>query len=184
MNEEAALSRRGIIALILCVILPPVGLFYIWREGLFKPQGRIIVSAVSCVILFLMFLWDPLSLVYKKESVIGIKPVPGMAELVTRAPDDTTLNALYNIDELVAANMTRKSAESGENVTYMTQEQLNAQNEAILDTVVYSVYRNAKYYHKDTVCGHQSNGRALTVREALAEGMGACPDCNPPVPQP
>ncbi len=184
MNEDQVLSKRAIVTLVLCAVLPPIGLFYMWREGVFKVSGRVIISAVSCVIMLLMFLWDPLSIVYKKETVIGVKPVPGMAELVTNAPDDTTLNALYNIDELVAANMTQKSAESGENVTYMTQEQLNAMNEEILNTTVYSVYRNAKYYHADTVCGHQSNGRALTVREALAEGMGACPDCNPPVPQP
>ena len=57
-----------------------------------------------------------------------------------------------------------------------------AEQEAILHTIVYSVYGNgARYYHKNSVCGTQSNRRELTVEEAMAEGMGACPDCDPPV---
>ena len=51
-----------------------------------------------------------------------------------------------------------------------------------MNTTVYSVFRGAKYYHVSTVCGNQSNGRELTVQEAIMEGMAACPNCNPPVP--
>ena len=54
--------------------------------------------------------------------------------------------------------------------------------EPILNTVVYSVYSNAKYYHVSKVCGNQTNARELTVRKALQEGLEPCPDCNPPVP--
>ena len=56
-----------------------------------------------------------------------------------------------------------------------------AKEEAILNTKVYSVYSGARLYHSSTVCGTQSNRRPLTVEEALGEGLGACPDCNPPV---
>jgi hypothetical protein len=58
-----------------------------------------------------------------------------------------------------------------------------AKEEEILNTKVYSVYSGARLYHATTVCGTQSNRRELTVREAMAEGMGACKDCNPPVLQ-
>ncbi len=51
----------------------------------------------------------------------------------------------------------------------------------MLNTTVYAVYNNAKMYHAHEVCGTQSNRRQLTVQEALLEGLGACPNCNPPV---
>ena len=50
-----------------------------------------------------------------------------------------------------------------------------------MNTIVYSVYSGAVYYHATTVCGNQSNRRELTVAEAMSEGLGACPNCNPPV---
>jgi len=45
---------------------------------------------------------------------------------------------------------------------------------------VYSVFSNAVYYHATKVCRTQTNGRELTVRDALREGMQPCPYCNPP----
>ena len=45
----------------------------------------------------------------------------------------------------------------------------------------YSVYGSeAVYYHATKVCRTQTNGRELTVRDALREGLEPCPNCNPP----
>ena len=61
-------------------------------------------------------------------------------------------------------------------------EAYRLEQEAILQMTVYSVFgSSAKYYHRDTVCETQSNRRSLTIQEAMGEGMGACPTCNPPV---
>ena len=38
----------------------------------------------------------------------------------------------------------------------------------------------AVYYHATKVCRTQTNGRELTVRDALREGLEPCPNCNPP----
>ena len=57
---------------------------------------------------------------------------------------------------------------------------VNAENEAIYETIVYSVYGEAVYYHATKVCKTQTNGRELTVRDALREGLQPCPNCNPP----
>ena len=47
--------------------------------------------------------------------------------------------------------------------------------------VSYSVYGSeAVYYHATKVCKTQTNGRELTVRDALREGLQPCPNCNPP----
>ena len=66
------------------------------------------------------------------------------------------------------------------------EEKLNvadAQREQTLNTIVYSVFSGAKRYHAGRVCGTQTNGRELTVREAMSEALIPCPDCSPPVVQ-
>ena len=42
------------------------------------------------------------------------------------------------------------------------------------------MFNNAKYYHATKVCRTQTNGRELTVRDAMREGLTPCPFCNPP----
>ena len=103
---------------------------------------------------------------------------------VTIAPDDGIVTALSNIDQLLAQQQAADAAAAATEVP-LTDEEAEAQHaaeqEAILNTIVYSVYSNAKYYHAAEICGTQSNRRALTIREAMNEGMGACKNCNPPV---
>ena len=55
-----------------------------------------------------------------------------------------------------------------------------ARQQAILDTIVYSVYNGAKFYHVAGTCRDQTNRRALTIREAISEGLKPCGRCNPP----
>ena len=75
--------------------------------------------------------------------------------------------------------------QGGSEEDLMTEEQLEAQREAekqeVLNTIVYCVYNDAIYYHANKICGTQTNGRELTVEEAMSEGLGACKTCNPPV---
>ena len=103
---------------------------------------------------------------------------------VTIAPDDGIVTALSNIDQLLAQQQAADAAAAATEVP-LTDEEAEAQHaaeqEAILNTTVYSVFSNARYYHSQEICGTQSNRRALTIREAMNEGMGACKNCNPPV---
>ena len=60
-------------------------------------------------------------------------------------------------------------------------EMANQQNEEAYETTVYSVFGDdAIYYHASKVCRTQTNGRELTVRDALRQGLQPCPYCNPP----
>ena len=82
----------------------------------------------------------------------------------------------HSIGSIVPSARSRYAGQRSE-----AQEKLRQEQEAILNTTVYAVYNNAKMYHAREVCGTQSNRRQLTVQEALLEGLGACPNCNPPV---
>ena len=177
--ERSRRSNRALGGLLLTLLLPPVGLAYLWRRGVFRTRGRVLLSCVATLemaVLLLIFLPTP--------QLPQELPVAHLPVAVTIAPDDGIVTALSNIDQLLAQQQAAEAAASATQEP-LTDEQAEAQRaaeqEAILNTIVYSVYSNAKYYHAAEICGTQSNRRALTVREAMNEGMDACPNCNPPV---
>ena len=177
--ERSRRSNRALGGLLLTLLLPPVGLAYLWRRGVFRTRGRVLLSCVATLemaVLLLILLPTP--------QLPQELPVAHLPVAVTIAPDDGIVTALSNIDQLLAQQQAAEAAASATQEP-LTDEQAEAQRaaeqEAILNTIVYSVYSNAKYYHAAEICGTQSNRRALTVREAMNEGMGACPNCNPPV---
>lgn len=172
-------GNRALTGLLLTLLLPPVGLIYLWREGVFRMRGRMLLTCIATLEMALIF-----ALIMPAPTLNMEAPMPVAPVAATIAPDDGVVTALSNIDQLLAQQQAERDAAAGiaspeptvDNAAYMAEQQ------AILDTIVYSVYGDgARYYHKDSVCGTQSNRRPLTVREAMGEGMGACAQCNPPV---
>ena len=174
-------SSRGLLGAILTLALPPVGMAYLWRAGVFRTRGRVVLTALGTLV---MTLWCVFLL--PSQELSYDLPMPVVPGLVTTAPDDGTASALSNLDQLLADRQAERDAAAG-----ITPEPIAtddpawlAEQEAILHTIVYSVYGDsARFYHKNPVCNTQSNRRELTIEEAMYNGMGACPECNPPVYQ-
>lgn len=180
-SRERAVSLRGVAGLVLTLLLPPVGLLFLWRRGVFRARGRMVLTTLATLeMTALVVLLTP------HQELTPRTPVPAAPPQVTAAPGGETLNALYNIEQLLYEQKLAKVEEAGGTARdLMTEEekleQANAENEAIYETVVYSVYgSDAVYYHATKVCKTQTNGRELTVRDALREGLQPCPNCNPP----
>ena len=175
------MSSRGVAGLILTLILPQVGLFYLWRNGVFRARGRMLLTMLATVEMALVAVW-----LTPHADLTPQMPVPAAPVQVTTAPEDETLTALSNIEQLIYdKQLADVQAAGGSERDLMTEEekleQINAENEVVYETVVYCVYGDsAVYYHASRVCGTQTNGRELTVRDALREGLQPCPDCNPP----
>lgn len=174
-------GNRALGGLLLTLILPPVGLVYLWRKGVFRTRGRMLITGLATVEMAVVF-----ALMMPAQQIRTETPVPAIPAPVTVAPDDGVVSALSNLDQLLAQRKAEQDAAAGITPTPAPTDDAayRAEQEAILNTTVYAVFGDgARLYHKDTVCGTQSNRRSLTVREALNEKMGACPDCNPPVYQ-
>lgn len=182
-QQSGSMSGRATRTLILCLLVTPVGLLYMWRNGVFRLKGRVVISVLCCLEMMLILSWGFFGLIDWHDMPSTVEPVPGMAAMATAQPDDETINALSNIDDVIAMDMGNEDAEVSPDATPMlTQEEEMALQQEVMNTTVYSVFRGAKYYHVSTVCGNQSNGRELTVQEAIMEGMAACPNCDPPIP--
>ena len=171
-------GSRGLFALVLTILLPPVGLAYMWRVGVFRNRGRMLLTVLATIEMTFIF-----AFMLPRQELMSQAPVPVSPAAATIAPDDGTTDALANLDQLLAEQQAKEDAAAG--ITpEPTQDDAayQAEQQAILVTTVYTVYDSgARYYHRETVCGTQSNRRALTVQEAMGLGLGACPNCNPPV---
>ena len=172
-------SSRGLVGVLLTLLLPPVGMAFLWREGVFRTRGRVVLTGLGTIILAV---WCAV-LIPDRELSSDV-PVPAVPAQVTIAPDDGTASALSNLDQLLAERQAARDEAAGitPEPTSTNDPAFLAEQAAILQTTVYAYYgRGARYYHSKTVCNGQSNRRALTVEEAMLDGMGACPDCDPPV---
>lgn len=179
-SSQSAISKRGLAGLLLTLLVPPVGLLYLWREGLFLNRGRIVLTALATIEMTLLVIW-----LTPHQELNAALPVPAAPARVTAAPEGETLNALYNIEQLLYEQQLAEVLDAGGSARdLLTEEQkleeVDAENQAAYESIVYSVYTNAIYYHASKVCRTQTNGRELTVRDALREGMQPCPYCDPP----
>ena len=180
-SKQRLISLRGLFSIALLVLLPPVGLLFLWNQGVFRTRGRMVLTALATVeMMALCVLLTP------RPQLVSQLPLPVAPAAVTPAPQEENLNALYNIEQLLyEKQLADVQAAGGTARDLMTEEEKlqkqSVDREAILNTIVYAVYNNARLYHAQRVCGTQSNNRELTVQQAMMEALGPCPDCNPPV---
>lgn len=180
-SNAGGASRRSGLMIALTLLLPPVGLMLMWYTGAFRSRGRMVLTAVATVEMMLIAV-----LVTPRAQLDVQSPLPVAPVAVTHRPEEENLTALYNIEEILyQQQLAQVVADGGDETEIMSDEQKDAQREAqreeILNTTVYAVFKNASRYHAQMVCGTQTNGRALTVQEAMLEALSPCPDCNPPV---
>ena len=184
------LTIRTVLALVLTLLCPPLGVLYMWRAGVFRVRGRAILTAIACVELGIIF-----ALNMPGTALTEIIPTPGSPTRITAVSEGEYVSALSNMDELLGlidttqevAEVTEPTTDGGEidglfdaNTAQQALTTEEARQQAILDTIVYSVYNGAKFYHVAGTCRDQTNRRALTIREAISEGLKPCGRCNPP----
>ena len=77
--EARLLSSRGIVALVLLIALPPVGIAFVWRMRMFMPRGRALLTALSTLILAVM-----VAIVMPTSDMQTVTPSPAMQILFQR----------------------------------------------------------------------------------------------------
>ena len=144
-------------------------------------RGRAFVTLLATIEMAILF-----GAMMPEKELLQVQPVPQVPVAVTQAPNDTVVTALSNIDQLLAQQQAQMQGNQPAATQAPTDDEVAAaaekaaQQQAILNTIVYSVYNNARYYHAAENCEGQTNRRQLTVQQAISEGMGVCPKCNPP----
>ena len=99
---EGGVSARGIRALVLLILFPPVGLLYIWRALVFPLRGRLFMTFVALVEMTLLFVWGFFGLITWSNMPGTVRPQPGLSVAVTAAPKANTMSALSNMEEIIS----------------------------------------------------------------------------------
>ena len=155
----------------LCLLLPPVGILLVWRMEKTEMSVRAALSAVgllSCIFIFMLLLRP-------KAVVSTIQPVP---ETPLQAGFGSAASAQYA--EVPIPEATNIPAQPEVVITLSTADPSLVQQEPDVltdDSIVYAVTNNASSYHLYEICDQQENHRALTLRDALNEGLAPCEKC-------
>ena len=176
-KEDKSHGVRIVLALALTLVCPPLGIAYAWRAGVFPVAGRVALTAVGCLILCAIFYVS-----MPNTSPQPITPTPVSPSRITAVSNTDVTTALSNIDSLLGLAEDPVVTEAPKTEDQLAEEDAEAaRKEEILNTIVYAVPEDAKYYHVADTCRDQINSRRLTIRDAISEGLQPCGRCNPPV---
>ena len=182
-SKKSARKNRPytVLCAVLCFVLPPVGLMMLWGAGAFEGIPRIVFTAAAVVALTV---WIGKFLPSEGIRQQTVKPVPASAQSVRAEDSSDVVAALSNMDALLRSQESTEAAvtEPDTEISSVEAMQKEAEKQATLSTIVYSVWGSkAQYYHAGPTCEGQTNRRELTLAEAMAEKMAACPNCDPVV---
>lgn len=179
---KKGMTQRALLAAVLTLLLPPVGIAMMWIREIFEVRGRVLLTVIGVVIMTAVFLaWMP------SPEVVQMQPTAEKSTLRAPLPTDAALNALSNMEELLAGieNKPVVNTDLNEATGQTVAEDMaeaTPEPEDPMQTVVYAVNSGAKYYHKYNECKGQVNRRTLTAAQALSEGLAPCGRCNPVKP--
>lgn len=169
--RSAQQDNRSTFALLstLCILIPPAGILLTWRAQKLTLAFRAAFSAVGLAATVLIF-----SLLMRPDSAVSdIRPMPETPRLIGYG---TAAN-----ETLVVPSSAAVPAQPGivSEEPQATTEPVYAQEPGELtdDTIVFAVTNNASSYHLHQVCDMQENNRAMTLRDALNEGLAPCEKC-------
>lgn len=169
--EEDA-QQPAIVFGILCLLLPPIGMLCAWRSRRMTFPLRLILSGVGFVSMTLIFFL----LMRPSEAVSAIRPTPVIPQTAgygAMSAQDYIAYGQYPSDQPVIPAQPDAVMPSTSYSEPLIQDS-GTLNEY---STVYAVTNNASSYHLYEICDFQQNNRALTLRDALNEGLQPCSKC-------
>ncbi len=163
--------RPALVLGALCLLLPPVGLVMLWRSRRMTFYLRTALSSLAFLSMTVIFFL----LMRPAEIPSTIRPMPSTPSIAGYgSSSQTTVSIVPSIPENVPAQPDAAPAPVVGNATEPV-----TQNTGVLtnESIVFAVTNNASSYHLYEICDFQENRRALTLGQALAEGLTPCEKC-------
>ncbi len=162
--------RPAIVIGALCLLVPPVGLVMLWRSRRMTFYVRMALSTLAFISMTLIFFF----LMRPAEVPSGIRPMPATPMIVGYG--SVSQNAA--VVPSAPMNVPSQGDAAPAPVVGNASEPVN-QNSGVLtgESIVFAVTNNASSYHLYEICDFQENRRALTLAQAIAEGLNPCEKC-------
>lgn len=162
--------RPALVLGALCLLLPPVGLVMLWRSRRMTFYLRMALSTLAFISMTVIFFL----LMRPAEVPSTIRPMPATPSVAGYGSVSQNVSVVPPAPENVPAQPNTAPAPVIGNVTEPV-----TQNTGVLtqESIVFAVTNNASSYHLYEICDFQENRRALTLAQALAEGLTPCEKC-------
>ena len=177
---------------VLLFILPPLGIYLLWRRRRFDRPIRIAISAVSAIwfiiviVLLVSAIFSGTGDQKSKPQLTMVTATPTVAVEVTATPDPSASAAAFaaaSPDASAAPNATQDLLAPDATATPLAGASVPGSTANVItsaDTVVISA--TGAYYHSSGSCANIEAGASLstvTKEVAVNQGKAACPLCYP-----
>lgn len=155
----------------LCALLPPVGALLAWRTNRLSLLVRNAFSVLALASMTLIFCLT----LRPGNPESSARPMPSVPDKVgygVVAADDS-----YLLPEPTYAVPASPDAIAPADASVSNPAATEEPGGLTPDTTVFAVTNNASSYHLYEICGTQTNNRALTLQQALNEGLKPCENC-------
>lgn len=167
-------AGRVVVLALLSLALPPLGMLFCWRSDQVNLPGKAALSVVAVFSLTVMLCFSMGG--SAREEILPAPVTPEVAGYAQPKPVEAPAMA-------TASPADPSGGTGGVDNGYglpVDPADMPAQATVVPEITVYTVRSNATLYHAQDSCEGQVNRRALTLAEAIAEGLTPCPNCNPP----
>lgn len=201
-NAKKEQKGKRNLLLLLCIILPPIGMAYIWSMQRYNMRSRIAISCLSALVLFAgsyMMFYDsagaPEPTVFLPGTGSIYAPAsateaPATNPAPTDMPYDIMVPPHENTDGTDDAAVADDMGEFDPNAFVPSGEQKSVEDGSNMGdaggsaavgagTAVYTS-ENSLFYHSSPTCGDKNYDISMTLEEALNSGLAPCNRCNPP----
>ncbi len=171
-------DRQSVLLLTaLCVLLPPVGVALLWHAKKITLPIRAGLSGAGFLSMLLIFflIMRPGSQTQEILPSASIPQYVGYGQVAAVQEPVAPVQPVQPIQSEVPAMPDAAPAIPQETAPAAT----GTPGGLTENTVVFAVTNNASNYHLNQICDTQTNNRALTVSEALNEGLTPCEKCIP-----
>ena len=195
-----------IVAVALCLLVPPVGIVYAWRGKLSGVIARVIptlAGLLSMTLIFALIFRSPGTVDAIKPSPVVPLPFNYIAPTAAPAPGvdeseifqdaytdgetgDESEDAEAGTDDGIPEGAAPAPATGEDGYSEWDQDETEGEPEPeptpepTPETItVFAVAQNATLYHAYETCDGQLNTRELTLDQAKAEGLRPCSKCKP-----
>ena len=160
---------------LLLVVLPPLGIWILWRKNRFQITVRSAISAASSIWCIVLLVWLFSGLGANQDPT---KPLPTPSESPLTFADNATPSPTPEVGTAISESTGVPANPGTVSATAQPDEALNnpVSEPTSMPTTVWAT-PTGKYYHTNSTCDGMQNASLVSISVCLTRGQTACPIC-------
>ena len=176
-QPQGALYENEWLMWLLLIVLPPLGIWVLWRRNRFQITARSAISAASSIWCIVLLVW-----LFSGLGANGDPKAPQTtpsASSLTFADNSTVAPSLDPTATVIPDASSVPANPSGVSATAQPDDTLTGTTQPTTTTMPSMVWATptGTYYHSRSDCDGMQNASLISLSVALTRGQTACPTC-------